>query len=144
MRDTNKLGELLKTHREALGLTQRELGQKIGVEASHIAFIESGRRKPSLKLVAGIADTLGVNRQELLVLAHPEAKALLAEPQFELSRKTAPSWQRFIKDHALLPRYHVTKRELQALEHLSLLGAVLSAKELLAILTLIRDIPETK
>ena len=142
MRDTNKLGELLKTHREALGLTQRELGQKIGVEASHIAFIESGRRKPSLKLVAGIADTLGVNRQELLVLAHPEAKALLAE--FEPSRKTAPSWQRFIKDHALLARYHVTKRELQALEHLSLLGAVLSAKEFLAILTLIRDIPETK
>ena len=144
MRDTNKLGELLKTRREALGLTQRELARKIGVEASHIAFIESGRRKPSLKLVARIADTLGVDRQELLVLAHPEAKALLAERQFEPSRKTAPSWQRFIKDHALLARYHVTKPELQALEHLSLLGAVLSAKEFLAILTLIRDIPETK
>jgi transcriptional regulator with XRE-family HTH domain len=144
MRDTNKLGELLKTRREALGLTQRELARKIGVEASHIAFIESGRRKPSLKLVARIADTLGVDRQELLVLAHPEAKALLAEPQFKASRKPAPSWQRFIKDHALLARYHVTKRELQALEELSLLGAVLSAKEFLAILTLIRDIPETK
>ena len=144
MRDTNKLGELLKTRREALGLTQRELARKIGVEASHIAFIESGRRKPSLKLVGGIADTLGVDRQELLLLAHPEAKALLAKRQFETSRKTAPSWQRFIKDHALLARYHVTKRELQALEQLSLLGAVLSAKEFLAILTLIRDIPEPK
>jgi hypothetical protein len=43
-----------------------------------------------------------------------------------------------------LARYHVTKPELQALEQLSLLGAVLSAKEFLAILTLIRDIPETK
>jgi len=32
---------------------------------------------------------------------------------------------------------------LQVLEHLSLLGTALSAKELLAILTLIRDIPET-
>jgi transcriptional regulator with XRE-family HTH domain len=91
MRDMNRLGELLKTRREALGLTQRELAQKIGVEASHIAFIESGRRKPSLKLVVRIADTLGVDRQELLLLAHPEAKALLAEPQFEPSRKTAPS-----------------------------------------------------
>jgi hypothetical protein len=39
-----------------------------------------------------------------------------------------------------LARYHVTARELQALEHLSLLGTVRSAKELLAILTLIRDI----
>jgi transcriptional regulator with XRE-family HTH domain len=135
---------LLKTRREALGLTQRELARKIDVEASHIAFIESGRRKPSLKLVARIADTLGVDPQELLVLAHPEAKALLAKRQFETSRKTAPSWQRFIKDHALLARYHVTKPELQALEHLSLLGAVISAKEFLAILTLIRDIPEPK
>jgi hypothetical protein len=87
---------------------------------------------------------LGVDPEELLVLVHPEVKALLAEPHFEPSRKSAPSWQRFIKDHTLLARYHVTKRELRALEHLSLLGAVLSPKEFLAILTLIRDIPETK
>jgi transcriptional regulator with XRE-family HTH domain len=144
MRDTNSLGELLKTRREGLGLTQRQLANKIGVEASHVAFIESGRRKPSLKLIARLADKLGLDRQELLVLAHPEAKALIAELPFEPSKKTAPSWQRFINDHALLARYHVTRRELQALEHLSLLGAVLSAKEFLTILTLIRDIPETK
>ncbi len=144
MKETNKLGEFLKTRREALGFTQRELAQKIGVEASHVAFIESGRRKPSLKLIARMTDVLGVDRQELLVLAHPEAKALLAEPPVEPSRKATPSWQRFIKDHALLARYHVTKRELQALEQLSLLGTALSAKEFLAILTLIRDIPETR
>lgn len=140
----NKLGEFLKTRREALGLTQRALAQKLGVEASHVAFIESGRRKPSLKLVARVADTLGLDRQELLVLAHPEAKALLTSNQIETPKKTTPSWQRFIKDHALLARYHVTKRELQVLEHLSLLGTALTAKEFLAILTLIRDIPESK
>ena len=50
MKQMNKLGEFLKTRREALGLTQRSLAQKLGVEASHVAFIESGRRKPSLKL----------------------------------------------------------------------------------------------
>ena len=42
------------------------------------------------------------------------------------------------------PTKRLTKRELQALEHLSLLGAAISAKEFLAILTLIRDIPEHK
>jgi transcriptional regulator with XRE-family HTH domain len=140
----NKLGEFLKTRREALGLTQRALAQKLGVEASHVAFIESGRRKPSLKLVARVADTLGLDRQEVLVLAHPEAKALLTVNQMEAPKKTTPSWQRFIKDHALLARYHVTKRELQVLERLSLLGTALTAKEFLAILTLIRDIPESK
>jgi transcriptional regulator with XRE-family HTH domain len=144
MKQINKLGEFLKTRREALGLTQRALAQKLGVEASHVAFIESGRRKPSLKLVARLADTLGLDRQEVLVLAHPEAKALLTTNQPESPKKSTPSWQRFIKDHALLARYHVTKRELQVLEHLSLLGTALTAKEFLAILTLIRDIPESK
>jgi hypothetical protein len=38
----------------------------------------------------------------------------------------------------------VTKRELRVLEHLNLLGTMLSIKDFLAILTLIRDIPETK
>jgi hypothetical protein len=46
------------------------------------------------------------------------------------------------KNSALLARYHVTKRELQILEHLSLLGTAISARHFLAILTLIRDIPE--
>jgi transcriptional regulator with XRE-family HTH domain len=141
MKVTNKLGESVRTRREALGFTQRVLAQKLSVEASHVAFIESGRRKPSLKLVARIADTLGLDRQELLILAHPEAKQLLAANKIEPRRRTTASWQRFIKDHALLARYHVTKRELQALEHVSLMGTTLTAKEFLAILTLIRDIP---
>jgi transcriptional regulator with XRE-family HTH domain len=144
MKTINQLGNLVKSRREGLGLTQRSLAQKLGVEASHVAFIESGRRKPSLRLVARMADTLRVDRQNLLILAHPEAKALLAEPKPEPGRKAAPSWQRFIKNHELLARYHVTDRELQALEHLSLLGSVHSAKEFLAILTLIRDIPPAK
>jgi transcriptional regulator with XRE-family HTH domain len=144
MKNTNQLGEVVRSHREGLGLTQRSLAQKLGVQASHVAFIESGRRKPSLKLVARLADTLGLDRQTLLVLAHPEARALVGEAKAETPSKTAPSWQRFIKSRELLTRYHVTDRELRALEHLSLLGTVHSAKEFLAILTLIRDIPSMK
>jgi len=143
-RTTTKRGEFLKARRAALGLTQRSLAQKLGVEASHVAFIESGRRKPSLRLVAKIADTLGLDRQQLLILAHPEAKALIAATKSTPPKKTAPSWQRFIKNHELLARYHVTDRELHALENLSLLGTVHAAKEFLAILTLIRDIPAIK
>lgn len=144
MANTNQLGVLLKARREGIGLTQRELAQKLGVEASHVAFLESGRRKPSLKLVAKLADTLGLDRQELLILAHPEAKALIAEAASAKSKNSAPSWRRFITNQELLARYCVTNRELQVLEHLSMLGTVHSAKEFLAILTLIRDIPQVK
>jgi len=141
-RTTTKLGEFLRARREALGFTQRSLAQKLGVEASHVAFIESGRRKPSLKLVARIADTLGLDRQDVLILAHPEAGVLLSPTESEPGKKPPLSWQRFIKNSALLARYHVTKPELQVLEHLSLLGTAISTKEFLAILTLIRDFPE--
>ena len=144
MKHKDQCGEMVRSYREGLGLTQRALAQQLGVEASHIAFIESGRRKPSLKLIRRLADTLGLDRQNLLILAHPEAKELVAEAKPEKMPKTSPSWQRFIKNRELLNRYNVTERELRTLEHLSFLGSVVSAKEFLAILTLLRDIPTSK
>jgi transcriptional regulator with XRE-family HTH domain len=97
MKNTNQLGKLVKTHREGSGLTQRALAQELGVEPSHVAFIETGRRKPSLKLVARLADILGLDRQNLLILAHPGAKVLVSEAKPDTPRNTTPSWQRFIK-----------------------------------------------
>jgi transcriptional regulator with XRE-family HTH domain len=142
MKCSTKFGEFLRARRTALRLTQRSLAQKLGVKATHVALIESGRRKPSLKLVARIADSLSLDRQDVLLLAHPEARDLLSREKSE-SRKTPPlSWQRFIKNRVLLARYHVTSAELRMLEHLSMLGTAISAKEFLAILTLLRDIPE--
>jgi transcriptional regulator with XRE-family HTH domain len=78
MKRTTKLGQLLRARRAALRLTQRSFAEKLGVEVGHVAFIESGRRKPSLKLVARIADSLGLDRQDVLFLARPEARALLS------------------------------------------------------------------
>jgi transcriptional regulator with XRE-family HTH domain len=144
MKHKTQCGEMVRSYREGLGLTQRALAQQLGVEASHVAFIESGRRKPSLKLIRRLADALGLDRQNLLILAHPEAKELIAEAKPEKVRKTSPSWQRFIENQELLSRYNVTDRELRTLEHLSFLGTVVSAKEFLAILTLIRDIPSNR
>jgi transcriptional regulator with XRE-family HTH domain len=141
MKMTNQVGETVRSRREALGLTQRSLAEKLGVEASHIAFIESGRRKPSLKLIGRFADVLGIDRQKLLILVRPEAKGLISQPKPENQRKLTPSWQRFIKNHELLARYHVTERELRILENLSLLGTAVSPRDFLAILMLIRDVP---
>jgi transcriptional regulator with XRE-family HTH domain len=141
---SNRLGEQVRSRREGLGLTQRSLAAKLGVAAGHLAFIESGRRKPSLKLVARLADILGFDTQHLLILAHPEAKTLICEVKPEKQRKPSPAWQRFISNHDLLVWYHVTDRELRTLENLSFLGTVDSPKDFLGILTLIRDIPPRK
>ena len=141
MKIINQVGETVRSRRESLGLTQRSLAEKLGVEASHIAFIESGRRKPSLKLIARLADVLGIDRQRLLILVRPEAKELISQPKAEKPRKPMPSWQRFIKNRELLASYHVTDDELRILENVSLLGTAVSARNFLAILMLIRDVP---
>jgi transcriptional regulator with XRE-family HTH domain len=140
----NQLGETVRSYRKGLGLTQQALAQQLEVEASHIAFIESGRRKPSLKLMGRLADILGLDGQHLFILAHPEAKGLIAEAKSKKVRQTSPSWRRFIENRELLTRYNVTDRELRILEHLSFLVTTLSAKEFLTFLTLIRDIPSSK
>jgi transcriptional regulator with XRE-family HTH domain len=144
MKKRDQLRETVRTRREGLGLTQYSLGRKLGVEASHIAFIESGRRKPSLKLIGRLADILGLDRQDLLVMAHPEVRELIGKTKREKLPDASPSWQRFIGNQQLLARYNVTVGELRVLENLSLLGTVRSAKEFLAILMLIRDIPPNK
>jgi transcriptional regulator with XRE-family HTH domain len=51
MKKSDRLGAMVRIRREGLGLTQHSLGRKLGVDAAHIAFIESGRRRPSLKLI---------------------------------------------------------------------------------------------
>ena len=144
MKHINQLRETMRTRRESLGLTQRSLARRLGVEASYVAFIESGRRKPSLKLVGRMADILGLDRQNLLVLTHPEAKELIAEEEPGKWPKASPSWQRFTENQQLLARHNVTRRELRALESLSLLGTVHSAKDFVATLTLIRDVPSIR
>lgn len=40
--------------REALGLTQRQIATKLGVKASHVAYLENGRRHPSPALLGKI------------------------------------------------------------------------------------------
>jgi transcriptional regulator with XRE-family HTH domain len=48
MKNTDQLGETVRTRREGLGLTQRSLAQKLGVESSHVAFIvkaDAGSRR---------------------------------------------------------------------------------------------------
>lgn len=139
MKTKKTLGRMLKEQRQALGLSQRALAERLGVKASHVAYMENARRKPSLALLGRLADTLGLDRQELFVLTHPEAKGLITpSPQPTPPSNPDQAWRHLLRDRTLLARYRVTRRELNALKHLSLLGHVLSPRELLAILTLVR------
>lgn len=63
------IGEKIKTARNLRGLTQKELGMKLGFDENsadvRIAQYESGTRTPKLELLSEIAAVLDVNINSL-------------------------------------------------------------------------------
>lgn len=57
---TQELGKKIKTLRKTRGLSQEDLGEKLGLRRSTISNYEIGRRSPSLRELEKIGDVLGV------------------------------------------------------------------------------------
>src|SRR5579864_2847223 len=117
-------GTLIREARNSLQMTQRDLATMVGVEASHIAYIEGGQRNPSLALLRRLADTLGLNRRELLFLVHPDAKQLTEDQSHQQTSSKPDGWRRFSSNRALLTRHHITPAELRVLRQVNSLGPV--------------------
>jgi transcriptional regulator with XRE-family HTH domain len=139
MKKKNQLGPLIKHQRETFRLTQRELAGKLGVKASHIAYIESGLRRPSLSLVRRLAETLGLNKQKLLLMTYPEARFLIAQAVTPPPGNPDAAWKQFAGDQAMLAQHSVTAAELKILRQVSLLGRVATPRNLLFVLNAIRQ-----
>lgn len=61
-----RIGQRIKTIREARGMTRAELGELVGLNQNRIQQYENGRRKPKLPLLKKIAYALGVNTYALM------------------------------------------------------------------------------
>jgi transcriptional regulator with XRE-family HTH domain len=133
-------GKVLKQARQSLGLSQQTLARKLGVRASHVGYLEQGRRRPSLRLLKSLADTLGVDKERLFLLSHPEAKDLIEDrARKRRDARTRNAFQELVADKAALVRNGVTSNELKVLSHITLLGAVLEPRDYLFILNSIRQ-----
>jgi transcriptional regulator with XRE-family HTH domain len=66
-------GERLRALRKEKGLTLRQMSAKVGVGHTYLSRIETGRMTygeyPSEQLIHKLADTLGADEDELLLLA---------------------------------------------------------------------------
>jgi transcriptional regulator with XRE-family HTH domain len=138
------LGQVLKSQREILGLTQRELALKLDVKASHVAYLEKDRRRPSLGLVSRIANVLGLEKEALFLLAHPEASSLLSERREAAAPDRNPDqvWRDFTSNKAMLARHQVKPSELKVLSQVNLLGKVAAPRHFFFILNAIRQAVE--
>lgn len=63
-----RIGQRIKTIREAREMTRAELGALVGLDQNRVQQYENGRRKPKLPLLRKIANALGVN---ILALMDP-------------------------------------------------------------------------
>ena len=62
----NVIGTRIKELRVEAGLSQRELGEKLGFCNQSVSFWESGRREPSLDIVLQLAEFFGTSPNYLL------------------------------------------------------------------------------
>ena len=82
--DTVSLGSALKRLRQAAGLTQRELSDRLGVKPTYISHLEADRKEPSVSLLRRFASHLEVPPGLLLAIAIwadlPEPERVRYEP----------------------------------------------------------------
>lgn len=57
---TNKIGEIIKTQRKKLGLSQVELANKANISTSYLCDIEKCRSIPSISTLKKIAEALQI------------------------------------------------------------------------------------
>ena len=64
-------GDAMKEARKKRGLSQKELGQKLGVSQAMIAQYESGKRSPKIETMEKIANALEIPVDELMERCDP-------------------------------------------------------------------------
>ena len=63
-----KLGDKLRSLRKIRGLTQEELGKRVGVTGAYIAMIENGQRKEvSQKIIDRFSQVLGIQKEYFFI-----------------------------------------------------------------------------
>lgn len=69
MNDIELIGQRIRRERMDRSMTQRELAEAVDVGVPHISKIEAGRENPSDDLLCRIANVLGCDTDEFLLVA---------------------------------------------------------------------------
>ena len=101
------IGENIRKYRKAKGLTQSELGKKLGTTQFVITNYERGRNNPTAAKLPDIAKALGVPLEALYGIngteAPPEKKGSGTRREAEIQkifRELPPAKQRAVLEHA--------------------------------------------
>ncbi len=67
-----RLGARLRARREALGLSQAELAEKVRISPNYVSVLERGLKLPALDTLVALAKALGVPVSDLLGEPRPD------------------------------------------------------------------------
>lgn len=104
-----EFGDRLRQTREAKGMSQQDLADRAGIQASAVSHFELGRRLPSFDNIRRLADALNVTsdfllgRTDVREVAGPEAAALFREYR-ELSTADQQALSKFAEHLAAQKR----------------------------------------
>ncbi len=128
-------GDVIRTRRRQLDLTQGEVARRIGTSVPYVGHLESAKRHPSDRIVAQLAEVLGLDRRALYFLANPAARELI-EPKKSAAGGSA--WERLRRDDRLRKLHRVTPEEMEVLARVAQMGEVRSIDGFIHLLDTIR------
>ena len=73
--DYYEIGQRIRAHRKALGLSQEKLAEAVNISVTHMSHIETGNTKLSLSVLAALAGRLQAGTDELLFGLQPRTAA---------------------------------------------------------------------
>jgi transcriptional regulator with XRE-family HTH domain len=68
------LGDIIRSRRESLGLSQETLAFECGLHRTYISQLERGQKSPTLRVLFLIANALEMPPDEIVRLAHATLK----------------------------------------------------------------------
>ncbi len=85
--DSETIGQRIARLRRERGLTQKELGEKIGIVQVLVSDYEKGKLRLHAEMVVRFARALGVKADELLGLTDGASKGSTAKPDLKIMRR---------------------------------------------------------
>ncbi len=95
--DTKKIGQFIAENRKALGMTQRELAEKLGVSDKTVSRWENGNYMPDLSLLWPLSEVLDISLNELLSGEHIGQEKIAEKAEASLASTLAYSEQKIKK-----------------------------------------------
>ncbi len=132
--EQRSFGQVIRDRRRLRSLTQAEVARRIKTSIPYVGHLESGKRRPSDRIVARLAKVLGLDGRELFLLAHPCTRKLLGS---EPARASA-AWENFRHNRQLRSIHNISDTEMEMVSRMALLGEVRSPRDFIYILNIVR------